>query len=84
MRRSGGRLFHGCVMVAAASLVILAAGGPRSAVGALLLGIEADTGWSEGDIALAGAVGLLLLGLGGPISGIAIEVSATVGGTVAM
>jgi sugar phosphate permease len=72
-RRLQGRLFYGWLVVGAAALVILASGGPRSAAGALFLSIEADTGWTRADIALAGAAGLLLLGLGGPISGVLID-----------
>jgi sugar phosphate permease len=71
--RLRGRLFYGWLVVAASALVILAAGGPRSAAGALFLGIEAETGWSKADIALAGAAGLLFLGLGGPTSGLLID-----------
>jgi sugar phosphate permease len=71
--RLGARVFYGWLVVLAAALVILAAGGPRSASGALLLAIEADTGWSISDIALAGAAGLLLLGLAGPLSGALID-----------
>jgi hypothetical protein len=66
--RRPGAFFYGWVVVAVAFAVILIGAGTRSAPGALLLGIEADTGWSKGEIALAGAAGLLLLGLGGPLS----------------
>lgn len=68
-----GRVFYGWVVVAVASLVIMGGAGTRAAPGALLLGIEADTGWSRGTIALAAAGGLLLLGLGGPLSGVLID-----------
>jgi len=64
-----GRLFYGWVMVAVAFAVILIGAGTRAAPGALLLPIQADTGWSVGQITIAGAAGLLLLGLGGPVSG---------------
>ena len=63
-----GRLFYGWVMVAVAFAVILIGAGTRAAPGALLL-IQADTGWSVGQLTVAGAAGLLLLGLGGPVSG---------------
>ena len=64
-----GRVFYGWVMVAVAFAVILIGAGTRAAPGALLLPIQADTGWTVGQITIAGAAGLLLLGLGGPVSG---------------
>jgi sugar phosphate permease len=60
-------------MVAVAFGVILLGAGTRAAPGALLLPIEADTGWSTGQVTIAGAAGLLLLGLGGPVSGLLID-----------
>jgi sugar phosphate permease len=66
MRRG---LFYGWVMVVVAFAVILIGAGTRAAPGALLLPIQADTGWTIGQITIAGAGGLLLLGLGGPASG---------------
>jgi sugar phosphate permease len=63
------RLFYGWVMVGAAFAVILIGAGTRAAPGALLLPIQSDTGWTTGQITIAGAAGLLLLGLGGPVSG---------------
>jgi sugar phosphate permease len=70
---SDPRFLYGWIIVAVAFAVILIGAGTRSAPGALLLGMEADTGWSKGQIALAGAAGLLLLGLGGPVSGVLID-----------
>ncbi len=70
MRRA---FFYGWVMVAVAFGVILIGAGTRAAPGALLLSIQADTGWSIGQITIAGSVGLLLLGLGGPVSGLLID-----------
>jgi sugar phosphate permease len=67
------RLFYGWVMVAVAFAVILIGAGTRAAPGALLLPIQADTGWTLGQITIAGAAGLLLLGLGGPVSGLLID-----------
>src|SRR5215207_6719070 len=64
-----GRMFYGWVMVAIAFAVILIGAGTRAAPGALLLPIQSDTGWTVGQITIAGAAGLLLLGLGGPVSG---------------
>ena len=71
--RSDSRFVYGWLIVAIAFAVILIGAGTRSAPGALLLGIEAETGWSKAEIALAGAAGLLLLGLGGPASGVLID-----------
>lgn len=68
-----GPAFYGWIVVAVAALIILIGAGTRAAPGAVLLGIETDTGWSRGDIALAGGAGLLLLGLGGPVSGILLD-----------
>ena len=70
MRR---QLFYGWVMVAVAFGVILLGAGTRAAPGALLLPIQTDTGWSTGQVTIAGAAGLLLLGLGGPVSGLLID-----------
>jgi predicted MFS family arabinose efflux permease len=70
MRR---QLFYGWVMVAVAFGVILLGAGTRAAPGALLLPIQADTGWSTGQVTIAGAAGLLLLGIGGPVSGLLID-----------
>src|SRR5262245_63888824 len=56
-------------MVAVAFAVILIGAGTRAAPGALLLSIQSDTGWTVGQITIAGAAGLLLLGLAGPVSG---------------
>jgi len=67
------RLFYGWVMVAIAFALILLGAGTRAAPGALLLPIQADTGWSTTQVTIAGALGLLLLGLGGPVSGVLID-----------
>jgi MFS family permease len=69
----GRRVFYGWVMVAVAFAVILIGAGTRAAPGALLLPIRADTGWTTAQVTIAGALGLLLLGLGGPISGVLID-----------
>jgi sugar phosphate permease len=67
------RFFYGWIVVTVGAAVAFIAAGTRAAPGALLLGIRDDTGWSTGQIALAGAAGLLLLGLGGPVSGVLID-----------
>jgi sugar phosphate permease len=70
---SAARFRYGWVVLGIAALVVVIGAGTRAAPGALLLGIQADTGWSTGEIALAGAAGLLLLGLAGPASGMLID-----------
>src|SRR5262249_52964070 len=70
---SHGSFRFGWIVLGIATFVVLGAAGTRAAPGALLLGIQADTGWSVSEIALAGAAGLLLLGLGGPASGILLD-----------
>jgi sugar phosphate permease len=70
MRRG---IFYGWVMVGVAFAVILIGAGTRAAPGALLLPIRDETGWTTGQITIAGAAGLLLLGLGGPVSGLLID-----------
>jgi sugar phosphate permease len=64
---------YGWLVLAIAIVVIVVGAGTRAAPGALLLGIEQDTGWTASQVALAGAAGLLLLGLGGPVSGVLID-----------
>ena len=64
-----GRFRYGWIVLAVAAVAVLVGAGTRAAPGALLLGIQADTGWSIAQISFAGAAGLLLLGLGGPASG---------------
>ena len=72
-RSTPGRLFYGWAMVAVAFAVILLGAGTRAAPGALLLPIQADTGWTTSQVTIAGALGLVLLGLGGPVSGVLID-----------
>jgi sugar phosphate permease len=57
------------VMVAMTALVLLVTAGARSAPGAWLIEMERDTGWSRASLSFATSIGLVLFGLGGPISG---------------
>ena len=68
-----GRIWWGWIVLGVSTFVVLLGAGTRAAPGALLLGIQQDTGWSTAEVALAGAAGLLLLGLGGPASGVLID-----------
>lgn len=67
------RFRYGWLILAVGSAVVLLGAGTRAAPGALLLGIQADTGWSVAQISIAGAAGLLLLGAGGPVSAVLID-----------
>ncbi len=58
------------VVVAVTAVVLLVTAGARSAPGAWLIEMERDTGWSRASLSLATGLGLILFGLGGPISGL--------------
>jgi len=64
------RLYYGWVVVWVTALVLLITAGTRTAPGAFLLDMEADTGWSKALLSLAAALGLVVFGLAGPISGV--------------
>ncbi len=57
------------IVVAVTAVVLLVTAGARSAPGAWLIEMERDTGWSRASLSLATGLGLILFGLGGPISG---------------
>lgn len=67
MRRN---LFYGWVVVAVGTVVTLVNAGTRTTLGAFLLPIERDTGWSKSEISFAASIGLLLYGLGAPLGGV--------------
>jgi predicted MFS family arabinose efflux permease len=62
-------VFYGWVVVAVGVVATLVAAGNRSVPGALIQPLHDGTGWPIQSIALATAVGLLVFGLGGPLSG---------------
>ena len=64
-----GRFFYGWLIVVVTALVLLATAGVRSAPGAFLLSMQGEPGWSTGALSFAAAVGLLVYGISGPISG---------------
>jgi len=76
---TSGPVFYGWVVVGVTSLVLLITAGTRTAPGAFLLDMEADTGWSKGLLSLAAAVGLVVFGLAGPVSGALWAATAFVG-----
>ncbi len=61
--------FYGWTVVAVAALVILLAAGARSAPGVFLLPMQLDLGVSRATLSLAASLGLVMFGLGGPLSG---------------
>jgi predicted MFS family arabinose efflux permease len=61
--------FYGWIIVTVTAIVLLVTAGARSAPGAWLIEMERDTGWSRASLSLATGLGLILFGLGGPISG---------------
>src|SRR4029077_8937165 len=62
-------IFYGWVVVLVAAVVLLATAGVRAAPGALLVAMESEPGWSTGALSFAAAIGLVVFGLAGPLSG---------------
>lgn len=65
----GTRTHYGWVVVAITALTLLVAAGVRSAPGVFIYPLEQDFGWSRAAVSFAVALGLLLFGLAGPLSG---------------
>lgn len=63
------RLFYGWIVVAVTAITLLISAGVRSAPGVFMVPLQAETGWSRSDISFAVSIGLILLGLSGPLSG---------------
>jgi MFS family permease len=66
MRRA---FFYGWVVVAVTAVVVLVTAGVRSAPGAFILSMTEEPGWSTASVSFAAAVGLVVFGLSGPLSG---------------
>lgn len=66
-RRS--RLYYGWIVVAVTFLTIVVSAGVRSAPGVLVHPLEVDFGWNRAAISFAVSIGLLVYGIGGPVSG---------------
>jgi MFS family permease len=60
---------YGWIVVGVTFLTVLTAAGVRSAPAVLIRPLEAQFGWSRGDISLALSVSLLTYGLAAPLSG---------------
>src|SRR5215467_3981529 len=63
------RLHYAWVVLAATSLVLLASGGVRAAIGVFVKPLQAEFGWSRTALSSAVAVSIALYGLTGPIVG---------------
>ena len=66
MRRT---IFYGWVVVAVTAIVVIVVSGVTSAPGAFLLSMTQEPGWSTASVSFAAAVGLVVFGLAGPLSG---------------
>lgn len=66
MRRA---IFYGWVVVAVTAVVVLLTAGVRSAPGAFLLSMTDEPGWTTASVSFAAAMGLVVFGLAGPVSG---------------
>lgn len=66
MRRA---IFYGWVVVAVTAVVVLVTAGVRSAPGAFILSMTDEPGWSTSSVSFAAAMGLVVFGLAGPLSG---------------
>ena len=67
------RFHYAWMVVAVTALTVLISMGVRSAPGVFLVSLERDTGWARADIAFAVSIGLLILGISGPVSGALID-----------
>ena len=62
-------LFYGWIVVAVAAAVVLVTAGVRAAPGAFMLSMTSEPGWSTSAVSFAAAVGSVVFGLSGPLSG---------------
>lgn len=63
------KLFYGWIVVAVTAVTLFFSAGIRSAPGVFILPLEADMGWSRSAISFAVSIGLITLGIAGPLSG---------------
>lgn len=66
MRRG---LFYGWIVVAVTAIVVVVTAGVRSAPGAFLVSMIDEPGWTTSAVSFVAAVGLVVFGLAGPLSG---------------
>lgn len=63
------KFFYGWVVVAVTAVTLFVSAGLRSAPGVFILPLEQDMGWSRSAISFAVSIGLITLGIAGPLSG---------------
>lgn len=63
------RYFYGWTVVAVTIPVLMITAGIRSAPGAWLVPMQRDLGWSNATLSFAAALGLIVYGFAGPVSG---------------
>ena len=63
------KFFYGWVVVAVTAVTLFVSAGMRSAPGVFILPLEQDMGWSRSAISFAVSIGLITLGIAGPLSG---------------
>ena len=61
--------FYGWVIVAVTIPVLMITAGIRSAPGAWIVPMKDDLGWSIASLSFAAAMGLIVYGFSGPLSG---------------
>jgi MFS family permease len=64
-----GKFFYGWVVVTVTAVTLFVSAGLRSAPGVFILPLEQDMGWSRSAISFAVSIGLITLGVAGPLSG---------------
>jgi MFS family permease len=64
-----GKFFYGWIVVAVTAVTLFVSAGLRSAPGVFILPLEQDMGWSRSAISFAVSIGLITLGIAGPLSG---------------
>src|ERR1700745_1316943 len=67
--RPGSPIPYAWVVLATTTLVLLASGGVRAAIGVFVKPLEAEFGWSRTALSFAVAVSIALYGLTGPFVG---------------
>lgn len=67
------KVYYGWIVVGITAFALVISAGVRSAPGVLVVPLEADLNWSRSLISFAVSIGLLLFGLGGPVTGWLVE-----------